>query len=179
MVFRPWRRHGGRKVKGGNLRLNLLDNVCRPEWHGCRDPTQVCYLTRDQLAAFCQLDIANLSRAGLSWCVVLPEYQKRGIGQALMAWGLTQTDQLGLESYIEATPVGRKLYERCGYRMIARVDIDIKDDDRGEEWKRIRSQTLPSSFNCMWRPGNGLWAEEPQKTWTERLTLYEDAKPKS
>ncbi|KAL9091713.1 MAG: hypothetical protein Q9165_004789 [Trypethelium subeluteriae] len=91
---------------------------------------------------------AHTLDTGLSWCVVLPTHQKRGIGQALMAWGLRKTDELGLESYIEATPAGRKLYERCGFCFVARVDIDVHDKDCDEGWKDLQSLVLPTGFNA-------------------------------
>lgn len=86
-----------------------------------------------------------------------PEQQRKGVGQALMAWGLKRTDELGLESYIEATAAGRKLYERCGYRVVARVDVNISRNDRGEAWRSLEDRILPSGYDSMWRSVNGVW----------------------
>ena len=110
------------------------------------------------------------SELGLSWCVVLPEQQRRGIGQALMSWGLSRTDKAGLESYVEATPAGRKLYERCGYHFVARVNIVVKNTDGDETWKDLESRVLPSGYDSIWRPILGVCEKgEPQRTWKDRL----------
>ncbi|KAJ7023421.1 hypothetical protein C8F04DRAFT_1134769, partial [Mycena alexandri] len=44
--------------------------------------------------------------------LVDPKYQQRGIGQALLQWGLDQVDAEGLEAYLESSDAGRQLYER-------------------------------------------------------------------
>lgn len=107
---------------------------------------------------------------GLSWCVVLPEQRYRGIGRGLMAWGMHRADELGLESYIEATPMGRELYERCGFQVVARVDVEV-DAERGmEEWESMKRGLLPAGYDAMWRPVGGVWVDgEPQRTWSERV----------
>ncbi|KAI9690732.1 MAG: hypothetical protein M1820_009863 [Bogoriella megaspora] len=118
--------------------------------------------------------VAWMSRphVGLSWCVVLIEHQKNRIGQELMSWGIAQTDKLGLESYLEATPEGRKLYQRFGYRPVAEIDLDINDHGRGEQWRSLRKEVLPSGSEAMWRPIRGVWdKEEPQRTWRGRMRV--------
>lgn len=102
---------------------------------------------------------------------MLPLHQRKGIGQAIMDWGLRRADELGLETYIEATAAGRKLYERCGCRVVARVDVDMesKGDARGKEWKALQGEMLPCGYDSMWRPVRGVWMEdEPQKSWGEQ-----------
>ncbi|KAI9698071.1 MAG: hypothetical protein M1820_007579 [Bogoriella megaspora] len=110
----------------------------------------------------------------LSWCVVLPDHQRQGIGQTLMSWGLERTDGLGIESYIEATPAGRKLYERTGFRFVARVDINTEKYESGDGWKTLQSGILPFGYDAMWRAVHGVWKDgEPQRTWAERLGAEE------
>ncbi|KAH8885816.1 hypothetical protein GQ53DRAFT_845228 [Thozetella sp. PMI_491] len=50
----------------------------------------------------------------LELLAVHPEYQRLGAGTALVKWGTQAADRLGLEAIVEATPVGRRLYEQCG-----------------------------------------------------------------
>ncbi|KAJ7744678.1 hypothetical protein B0H16DRAFT_1559820 [Mycena metata] len=45
----------------------------------------------------------------VSLMVVDPKYQQRGIGQALLQWGLDQADAEGLEVYLESSDDGRRL----------------------------------------------------------------------
>lgn len=43
----------------------------------------------------------------------------------LLQWGADQADQAGLESYLEATMVGKPLYERFGYRFVKDMQFDL------------------------------------------------------
>lgn len=47
-----------------------------------------------------------------------PTYQGKGIGKMLMQWGCEQSDRDGLPLYLEATPAGRGLYEKCGFESV-------------------------------------------------------------
>ncbi|CAG8972262.1 hypothetical protein HYALB_00001660 [Hymenoscyphus albidus] len=44
-----------------------------------------------------------------------PLYQKRGAGTMAVKWGTDRADALGLACVVEATDVGRALYEKCGF----------------------------------------------------------------
>jgi len=56
---------------------------------------------------------------------VLPEYQRKGIGQKLLEWGLRQADEAGIECWIDASPEGLGLYKKNGWREVGKVDIDL------------------------------------------------------
>lgn len=58
--------------------------------------------------------VAN-SIVHLNTLAVLPAYQRRGIATRLMEWGVDMADQLGFPCFVEATPAGRPLYQRCGF----------------------------------------------------------------
>ncbi|MCJ1385137.1 hypothetical protein MMC17_008256 [Xylographa soralifera] len=58
---------------------------------------------------------------------VLPEYQRQGIGTALLAWGF---EAFGLEReivYIGTQMRGRNLYRRYGWVDVAFVDVDLSE----------------------------------------------------
>ncbi|KAH6842895.1 acyl-CoA N-acyltransferase [Chaetomium sp. MPI-CAGE-AT-0009] len=46
-----------------------------------------------------------------------PEFQGRGAGSMLMEWGVEKVDRDGLEAYLEASPDGRGLFEKSGFRV--------------------------------------------------------------
>lgn len=52
----------------------------------------------------------------LEMMVVRGEDQGRGAGGLMMAWGAARADQDGVEAYLDATPAGKSLYERFGFR---------------------------------------------------------------
>jgi ribosomal protein S18 acetylase RimI-like enzyme len=56
-----------------------------------------------------------------------PEWHGKGAGSQLLRWGLERADEEGLEAYIEASPAGKSLYEKKGYREIGRLVIPAKE----------------------------------------------------
>ncbi len=58
----------------------------------------------------------------LSILGVLPEYQNRGLGPALVRPVLEQADAAGVPTYLETfTPRNESFYQRLGYRVAARL----------------------------------------------------------
>ncbi|KII83343.1 hypothetical protein PLICRDRAFT_47223 [Plicaturopsis crispa FD-325 SS-3] len=55
---------------------------------------------------------------------VLPEHQGRGIGSKLLNWGIEAADNAEppLAVYMEASPIGQKLYERRGFEVVTVVE---------------------------------------------------------
>ena len=92
---------------------------------------------------------------------VRPQWRQRGLGARLMQWGLAQADRLDLEMYIEASPLGRLLYQACGFDIIeehslksnAPADI-LSDSSKAEEWHALQRHYLPHPymFYSMRRP---------------------------
>ncbi|CAG9978421.1 unnamed protein product [Clonostachys byssicola] len=49
---------------------------------------------------------------------VSPKFQRRGVARQLMNWGIAKADQEALPVYLSATPAGKPLYERLGFRTV-------------------------------------------------------------
>ncbi|RDW89701.1 hypothetical protein BP6252_01733 [Coleophoma cylindrospora] len=56
-----------------------------------------------------------------------PEFQGQGAAGLLMRWGLERADEAGVETYLEASPEGKAVYERFGFKEVGRLVV-------GEEW---------------------------------------------
>lgn len=52
----------------------------------------------------------------LEMMVTRPADQGRGAGAMMMAWGAARADADGVEAYLDATPGGKPLYARFGFR---------------------------------------------------------------
>ena len=66
----------------------------------------------------------------LSILGVLPEYQNRGLGPALVAPVLARTDAAGVPTYLETfTPRNESFYQRLGYRVAARLHEPTTSSD--------------------------------------------------
>ena len=42
-----------------------------------------------------------------------------------MRWGLEQADREGLDTYLEASPMGTRLYEKNGFEVLRAVPLDL------------------------------------------------------
>ena len=62
----------------------------------------------------------------LDFLVTDPGYQSKGAGTKLLAWGVSQADQIGVRMALEATPAGLTLYKRFGFREVDVVKADMK-----------------------------------------------------
>lgn len=66
---------------------------------------------------------------------VLPEYQRMGLGMALMKRVLDVADDEGMGCYVEASSKGFGLYRKCGFKEVGRLEVDCERfvDGEGKE----------------------------------------------
>ncbi|EPE30171.1 Acyl-CoA N-acyltransferases (Nat) [Glarea lozoyensis ATCC 20868] len=62
-----------------------------------------------------------------------PEWQGKGAGSKMLKWGLGKADEEGLEAYLEASPAGKRLYEKMGFKEIGRLVVPSKKEG-GEDF---------------------------------------------
>jgi ribosomal protein S18 acetylase RimI-like enzyme len=62
-----------------------------------------------------------------------PEYQGKGAGGQLIRWGLEKVDEEGTETYLEASPHGKPIYERYGFREVDRLVVNFEKEVLGEK----------------------------------------------
>jgi hypothetical protein len=77
-----------------------------------------------------------------------PEWQGKGAAGRLMRWGLEKADEDGVESYLEASPDGKPIYEHFGFREAERLVVDL-------EWKENALGEKEFVEVMMVRPGKG------------------------
>jgi len=54
-----------------------------------------------------------------------PKYQRRGAASMLVQWGLDKADEIGGEAYLEATDVGKQVYEKLGFVALEQYSIPL------------------------------------------------------
>lgn len=54
-----------------------------------------------------------------------PAHERKGAGKMLLEWGCKKADEQGLDAYLDATPIGRPLYQRYGFVIERESDIDL------------------------------------------------------
>ncbi|KAJ7722056.1 acyl-CoA N-acyltransferase [Mycena maculata] len=81
----------------------------------------------------------------LSLMVVDPAYQHRGIGQALLQWGLDQADAQSSEVYLESSDDGLQLYEKNGFELVGwNVLADEKSEGGSLKWPAMKRRSIRS-----------------------------------
>ncbi|KAL8648730.1 MAG: hypothetical protein Q9210_004811 [Variospora velana] len=105
----------------------------------------------------------------LVYLVVHPEHRRRGIGSQLINWGVKEADRLNLETYIEATDLGKLTYEACGFVYAGTNYLESAKRNASPEWRSLeRDMQTPIHVYRMWRPAGGKWVEgETQFPWKE------------
>ncbi|KAG9569627.1 hypothetical protein KCU71_g1958, partial [Aureobasidium melanogenum] len=69
----------------------------------------------------------------LDLCVVDPDFQRKGIANKLVGWGLEEAKKRGgLESTTEGSAMGRFVYQKLGFKPVEEVDyiVDSEFKDR-------------------------------------------------
>jgi len=64
---------------------------------------------------------------------ILPEFQRQGVGAALVDWGMDQAQRTGTSFYVIASPLGKGLYEKKGFSVLD--ELHMKDGEWNiNEW---------------------------------------------
>ena len=57
---------------------------------------------------------------------VLPQYQNKGVGTALLKWGLQEAAKNEKRVYLTATPIGRILYGKEEFSIMRVVTVNLE-----------------------------------------------------
>ncbi|MCJ1240605.1 hypothetical protein MMC14_008609 [Varicellaria rhodocarpa] len=71
--------------------------------------------------------LSDKKHMSLDALAVLPTYQSRGVGSALVRWGTEQADVRGVSCWIDVSPAGAGVYARAGFREIGGDDYDLSE----------------------------------------------------
>ncbi|KAF2877554.1 hypothetical protein BDV95DRAFT_674137 [Massariosphaeria phaeospora] len=93
----------------------------------------------------------------LNWMAVHPAHRRLGIGSLLMTAGISRAHDLDLECWMEATAMGKPLYEKFGFRSLFKVAFDTEKANASDVWRKCEHEMTPHAFFAMWRPRGGVW----------------------
>lgn len=102
---------------------------------------------------------------------VSKKLRRRGIGRQLVEWGVKIADELGLESFIEASQDGVPLYVSYGYVPVGHLYLTAENEEPSPEWTSAYQKIRPDPYRVevMWRPKDGKFMPgETEYTWEER-----------
>lgn len=63
----------------------------------------------------------------LSWLSVAPEAQRRGVGRALLRWGVERGEEEGVPVVLESSEAGRGLYAGAGFEVVGWQTFEGRD----------------------------------------------------
>ncbi|KAI1630188.1 acyl-CoA N-acyltransferase [Exophiala viscosa] len=63
-----------------------------------------------------------------------PKYQNQGAASKLLTWGLERADDRGLATYVEGAPAGFRLYEKFGFKEVAKLRLDLAPWSEGDHF---------------------------------------------
>jgi hypothetical protein len=86
-----------------------------------------------------------------------------------MNWGMAKADEMGVEMFLDATPVGRPLYDTNGFIVVEENVIAPQTDHPDNAWKVTEQKTGHSRWLLMWRPPGGNYEEgKTVKPWERK-----------
>ncbi|CAN9180317.1 unnamed protein product [Alternaria alternata] len=62
----------------------------------------------------------------LDTLATLQAHERRGAGSMLVRWGCARADEVGVEAFLEASPMGAPMYAQHGFQPVKEVSIDLR-----------------------------------------------------
>ncbi|KAF1995265.1 hypothetical protein P154DRAFT_624114 [Amniculicola lignicola CBS 123094] len=97
----------------------------------------------------------------LNWMAVHPSHRRCGIASMLMTAGLGDPIKDDKEAWMEASPMGKPLYEKFGFKALLKIDFDMTKTDPSNVWRKMQHEMTPGPIYLMWRPKRGAWDIKP------------------
>jgi len=93
-------------------------------------------------AMFVEDRIAAIKKSGghlvsLDLLAVVPQFQRKGVGDVLVKWGTKKADELDVEAVVEASVFGKGLYVKNGFVFLKDVELRVP-----EKWEGLPKQRI-------------------------------------
>ncbi|KAJ0417919.1 acyl-CoA N-acyltransferase [Aspergillus carlsbadensis] len=94
----------------------------------------------------------------LEFLATHPDHQGRGVGKALLRWGMDRADKQQRRIYVEATTPGFPLYARMGWTALDEVAIDYaRWGGEGKQILPLTKSDIPQAVECI----QTVFADDP------------------
>ncbi|CZR59174.1 uncharacterized protein PAC_09066 [Phialocephala subalpina] len=67
----------------------------------------------------------------LEFIATRPDYQGKGAAGQLLRWGIERSEEEWAETYLEASPDGKPIYERFGFEEVDRLVVELEGKGEG------------------------------------------------
>lgn len=97
-----------------------------------------------------------------------PSHQGRGAGAQLVKWGTDLADKEGLQCYLESSPAGYPLFQKCDFEDVTEMEIELnkyKNDGYGQYKYRHIVMIRPPSIPPKVPPKDMVVSKSPIGSW--------------
>ncbi|KAI1875933.1 uncharacterized protein JN550_001429 [Neoarthrinium moseri] len=153
----------------GQIAGAALWNICKEDPFAEEHQMEVTWFPNDKSRHFVEqfLQIyeeprARVGRRPQVYLFILfthPNYRRQGAAQQCLNWGMNKADEMGVEMFLDSTPVGKPLYEANKFHVIEKTVIIPQVDNPDEKWKEAEEKIGHSTWWLMWRPVRGHYEE--------------------
>ncbi|KAI0433805.1 acyl-CoA N-acyltransferase [Xylaria sp. FL1042] len=96
----------------------------------------------------------------LSIMFTSPKHRRKGVAQQLLSWGIRKAHEMGVEMFLDASLMGKPLYEANGFVVVEENHIVPNAETKDEAWDELEHQVCPPVIlYLMWRPAGGKFEE--------------------
>lgn len=82
----------------------------------------------------------------LEFIATVPEYQGKGAAGQLLRWGIQKSVEEGTETYLEASPDGKPIYEHLGFQEVDRLVVNVEGKLDGKLEGRLAEKEFVEVF---------------------------------
>ncbi|KAI1357839.1 acyl-CoA N-acyltransferase [Xylaria arbuscula] len=153
----------------GRIAGAALWNICETDPFAEEHEMEVTWFPDGQARRFVEqfLDMYERPRARVGrrpqvYLFILythPDYRRQGVAQKCMNWGMKKADEMGVEMFLDSTPVGKPLYEANGFQVVEKTVIVPQTENPDSDWKEAEAKIGHSEWWLMWRPAGGNYEE--------------------
>ncbi|KAF2278075.1 acetyltransferas-like protein [Westerdykella ornata] len=69
-----------------------------------------------------------------------PSYRGQGVGAMLLRWGMDKADELDVEFWLDATPMGKPFYEKYGFELVQKNPLVPKTETPDDKWRKLEAE---------------------------------------
>lgn len=121
----------------------------------------VCHLSSIPLGRSTNVRLRNLV---LNILYVHPEHRRRGVDSRLIKWGFDKADEMGVETFVEATAEGKPTYAANGFRYEKLFWLDATKNDPSPRWTELEKEMqTPIPLFLMVRPKGGGFGKHERR----------------
>jgi predicted N-acetyltransferase YhbS len=67
-------------------------------------------------------------------------YRRKGVGSMLLKWGIDTARKMDVEGWLNATLLGKPLYEKFGFKVVKENQLVPKKENPNVKWKELEAE---------------------------------------